>query len=606
MLGKRTLGKGMIACMLMCMMTATAVMPSAVAGGESFSVVRHPPGSPSTDIVYHGWTAPGDGEVYLNIHNAGMASVTIEIADGSATLLSQTIRFQGDGSAVVDSARVSVTEGTIYSFSAIPGGRPDCGGILFVCFEPAAAPSAVTYTIYDMFEEDWGPWWDYRVASSTWDTERLLPTGTGDVTYLYSLLHNPTGDLNDQGLIYAPYRYNVNAVNLATLDVHDPVVMPTFGSEVAGAAVSLNVYFQYIYMEGGDWTDVWTPEWGTSGEFATVSGDPISDPSTWIDDVETTHLAYNDGYMTGTLIEVTMNREAAEEWLGMPQSADPLAWWASEGGNYLADWEAWILDQGNEVFDIYCGYEWPYELLGTVVKLGMDGSNVVLDMGHVSWGYEALITRWMAYADVSQHQPYMEDFTMTVDFREGDVDLTYDGVAQWNLHSVKQYAAPPGDYAPCAWVWEPIALDYIESWPAHPNSDYDPYASLEYTSWNCGDVGYGTKVGYEYAPVEMDLAIGRTLVIEFPTDVVVGYYAQSMPADAIYNVWNGDPSDYNTIRYYGTMSLGFMNLNGNSYTPSGNVLTIKGPADFANPHPDNPTGALLHGAPWIEFNVNPL
>ena len=605
MLGKRIVGKGILASVLICMMAATAIMPGAVGADEgSFYVERHPPGAPSTDIVWYEWQAPSDGDLCLRIENSGMASVTIAILQNStsSTLLSETIRFQGDGSAVVNSGTIAVTGGTVYSFSAIPGGPPGCGGELFLSFEPGQAPATVTYTIYDMFEESWGPWWDYRVASSTWDTERLLPTDTDDVTYLYSLLHNPTGDTSDQGLIYAPYRWNVDADNLGTMSVHDPLMMPTAGSAVAGASVSMEVYFQYLYMEGGDWTDMWIPEWGTAADFATLSG-VSTDTSTWTDDVEETHLLYNDGYMTGTLMQVTLNRAAAEEWLGMPQSADPLVWWGGEGDDYLADWEAWITAQGNDVFDIYCGYEWPYVSLGTAVKLGMDGEDVVLDIGHVSWGYEALMTRWMEHADVSAHQPYMEDFTMDVDFREADVDLSYDGVAQWSLHCVKQNGVTPGSGAHSAWVWEPIALDYIESWPAHPDSDYDPYAELDYTSWNCGDVNFGVKVGYEGTPVEMDLAIGRTLVVELPTDTVVGYYAQTVPSDAIYQVWNGNVEDYTAIQYYGTMSFGHMNLNGNSYNIVGNVLTIEGPADFANPHPDDPD-SLLHGAPWLEFNVD--
>lgn len=601
MLEKRLIGKGILAIGLFCMMAATMVMPSAI-GEEvgSFYVERHPPGAPSTDIVYHYWTPTSDGVVYLEIHNAGMASVTISIIEDATTvLLAQTIRFQGDGTAVLNSGSVEVEANLEYTFTATPGGPPGCGGTLLLCFTPVAAPSEVTYTIYDMFEEPWGPWWDYRLASSTWDTERLLPTDTGDVTYLYSLLHNPAGDGSDQGLIYAPYRWNVEAVNLPTMDVHDPVMMPTAGSEQAGAAATMGVRFQYLYTGGGDWTDVWIPEWATSGDFASVSEAPVN-PMSWLSTVATTHLAYNDGYMTGALMEVTMNRAAAEEWMGMPQTGDPITWWDSNGASYLADWEAWISDQGNEVFDIYCGYEWPYDPLGTIMKLGVDGDDVVLDIGHVSWGYEALMTRWMEYADVSMHQPYMEDFTMTVAYGESVTDLTYDAVAQWSLHCVK----PTGDDAPCAWVWEPIALDYIESWQAHPDSDYDPYADLEYTSWNCGDVGYGTLVSYEGTPVEFDLAIGRMLVVILPTDTVTGYRAESVPIDAIWQVWEGNLEDYMAIQYEGAMSFGFLDIGGADHEVVDNVLTITGPADFENPHPDD-TDSLLHGAPWLEFNVSP-
>ena len=590
-------------------MAATAMMPCAVGEEDSFVVKRHPPGGPITDIVWYEWKAPSDGDVYLNIKNAGMASVTIAIQDNSTepdtVLLSETIRFKGDLTAVVDSGIVAVTGGTNYSFSAIPGGAPEGKGTLSVCFIAGQSPATVTYTISEMFEAQWGPWWDYRLASSTWDTERLLTGEAGEVTYLYSLLHNPVS--GGQGLIYAPYRFSVDAANMPSMNVHDPVLMPTAGSAVEGAAVSMDVYFQYLYETGGDWTELWIPKWGSGGDgvFATVYEAPV-DPGVWISEMETTHLdpSMNDGYMTGTMIEVTMNRAAAEEWLGMPASVvDPLAWWLSAGDNYLADWNSWISDQGNEVFDIYCGYEWTYDILGTIMEMSVDGDDLVLEIGHVSWGYEALITRWMEYTDVSMHQPYMEDFSMVVDLREGDVDLAYDGVAQWSLHCVDQNNTGLG--GPCAWAWEPIALDYIESKSAHPDSDYDQYAGLTYQSWNCGDPCIGTEVSYEYTPVEMDLAVGRTLVIVMPTDPVVGYRAEIVDEDAIVNVWGDNLDDYTAIQYSGMMSLGYMNLNGNSYDLTGNVLTIEGPADFANPHPDDPS-ALYHGGPWIEFNVTPL
>ncbi len=607
MLGRGFVGKGIMASVLICMMAATAVMPSAVGSVEgSFWVERHPPGAPSTDIVYYDWEAPSDGEVYLNIQNAGMASVTIGISDGASTLLSQTIRFQGDGTAVVDSSSVEVSGGTMYEFSAIPGGPPGCGGTLLVCFEPGSVTtSEVTYTLYDMFEEEWGPWWDIRVDSANWDTERLLTDSAGEVTYLYSLLHNPLGDVGDQGLIYAPYRWNVHGVDVPTMNVHEPVMMPTQGGPAkAGAEVSMDVYFQYVVVGANFWNDVWEVDWADA-DFASVSEEIVS-PVSWLGLMQYTHLDYNDGYMTGAIIDVTMNRAAAEEWIGLPETeSNPIAWWDSNGAAYLLDWEDWIADQGNEVFDIYCGYEWIYDSLGTAMVMSVDGDDIVLSIGHISWGYEALMTRWLEHTDVSMHQPYMEDFSMTVAYDESNVDLDSDGVAQWSLHCVKQNAGVIGTGAPCAWVWEPIALDYIESSNPHPDSDYDPYVPLTYLSGNCGDVGLGTQVSYEGTPVELDLVVGRTLVIEFPTDAVVGYYAESVPTDAIWQVWKGNQEDYDAIRYYGTMSVGYMNLNGNSYDISGNVLTIEGPADFSNPHPSDPS-ALYHGAPWIEFNVSPL
>ena len=607
MLGNRIVGKGITVSIMFFMIAATAMMPCAVGESTELVVTRHPPGAPSTDEVHVEWTPLSDGEMYLSIKNAGLASVTIQIVDitASETLLTETVRFQGDKTAERNSRTVSVVGGNLLRIYGTPGGAPYNHATLTVEYTPSST-AEVVYTISDMFEEPWGDWWDYRVGSSTWDTERLLTSDAGDVTYLYSTSHNPSGTTSDQGLIYAPYRWAVDAVNIPSMDVHNPVLMPKVGSIAEGAAVSMDVHFQYLYQEGGEWTEDWVPMWNTHDlpDFASV--DEVStDPETWTDDVETTHLAYNDGYMTGTLIQVTMNRAAAEEWLGMPQSAEALDWWASEGGDYLADWETWIDSQGNDVFDIYCGYEWEYYVLGTAMKLSLDSSYVVLEIGHVSWGYEALITRWLEHTGISKHQPYMEDFTMTVDYREDDVDLTYDAVAQWSLHCVMQTGETPGEYTPCAWVWEPIALDYIVSWPAHPDSDYDPYASLTYPSWNVGDVQFGTDVSYEGTPVEMDLVAGRTLVVELPTDVVTGYYAVSVPEDAISEVWDGNTGDYDAIRYDGYMSFGYLDLDGNAYDTTDNVLTIEGPADFTNVHPDD-DDCLLHGAPWLEFNVDPI
>ena len=83
-----------------------------------------------------------------------------------------------------------------------------------------------------------------------------------------------------------------------------------------------------------------------------------------------------------------------------------------------------------------------------------------------------------------------------------------------------------------------------------------------------------------------------------------GYYGEILPPDAIKNVWDGDDSDYEGIRYYGQMEFGYLDFSGAPYELSGDgrTLTINGLADFENPHPDDDT-YLYHGAPWVEFNV---
>ena len=614
MFGMRVAAKGMIAIVMFFMMAATAIMPGAVGDSNpDFSVKRQPPGAPSVNTAWFEWNAPGNGQVHLEIHNAGMSSVTIAICENATepgtNVWQETIRFRHDLTGTFYSGSVDVDDGVKYAFSATPGGPPESGGDLYVVFEPDGPSSEITYKIYNMFEEEWDEWWNIR-AGGGWDTERLLTGDEGEVSYLYSTLRKPTGEGDDQGLIYAPYRWNIDANAIPNLNVHDPVFIPKAGSsDVSGAEASMSVYFQYLYTEDGDWLDLWVPEWGETGAYVdgTIEGDAGS-PSLWQTAVEDNILFYNDGYMMGTIYEISMNREAAEEWLGLDQSEeDPLTWWADAKSDMIADFDAWINDQGNVVFDIYCGYEYFYTGYGTMMTLSTDGDNVVLKIAHISQGYEALMTRWLSHTGVSAHQPYMEDFTMTVVYRATDVNLDLDAVAQWSLHCVKQNDAEVGEDALCAWAWEPIALDYVAAFGVHP-SDYTPYSDLTYTSWNCGDVQYSGEVPYEGTPVEMDLSVGMKLVVVLPDSLVIGYHAEEVPVDAIYEVWeNGNLGDYVALQYYGEMELGYMVLNENTYVydPMSRTLTIEGPADFENPHDDDES-LLNHGAPWLEFNVNPI
>ncbi len=449
--------------------------------------------------------------------------------------------------------------------------------------------SSITYKIYDMFEEVWHPFWDYRVASSTWDTERILTEDAGDVTYLHSIDHNPNGN-NDQGLIYAPYRWNIDATSIPNMDVHTPMLMPEPSSAVVGAEATVNVYAQYIYPGVGTWwEDYWIATWNGRSDWV---GDTFAD--------------FTDGYYMGTVYEVTMNREAAEEWLGMLPGDTPSTWWADNGDTYEADWETWIDYQGNsnDAFNIFNGYEWPYYDLGTFMSLTGDGTEVVLDIAHLSWGWEALLTRWLNHTQVSVHQPYFEDITLQIDYRDSVCDFYMDAVCQWSLHAVKQNLTAEGDNAPCAWAWEPLGLDYVPSTSSKPISQYDPYYVRTYESWNCGDTLYSEEITYEGTPWAFSLPEYGTLMIELPEgDALPGYHAEPVGTSAIKDVWGGDTSIYDDLRYRGSMEPGFNITNGCpgiTYNPTTRVMTIPGPFDFDNPRGD---GTLWHGAPWLEFNV---
>ena len=471
---------------------------------------------------------------------------------------------------------------------------------IVLAFTGSSAPpgeTSLTYTIYDMFEEPWGEWWDKR-PYGLWDTDRLLTDTAGEVTMLSSVWGLPMSTSDDQGIIYAPYRYNVTGTNLPNIDVHTPTFMPVLGSGPnPEAEASLDIRFQYGYQEL--WDNYWVPTWGDHDDWA---------------DWEDLLSYWDDGWYVYTVYTVDMNHEAAEEWLGVGATDDPDDWWTVNEDAYVLAWDSWVLEQGNEVYDIFCGYEWPYTILSTtMMRLTGDMDAVHMEIAHVSWGFEALMTRWLCATEISVHQTYMEDFSMSLDLREADFDVDMDAVCQYSLHCVKQDSAVPGDGALCAWAWEPIGLDYIPSVYVH-SSAYDPYApdlgGVTYHSWNCGDPNYDTEIGYEVTPWAMSLPSYAKLVFELPQGMdTLGYHAEPVPDTAMKTLWNDDDySIYDALRYQGEMTLGHMELGGCSawsYDPVSSVLTINGPWDFTYPHPDD-SSLLYHGAPWIEFDVMPL
>ncbi len=449
--------------------------------------------------------------------------------------------------------------------------------------------SSLTYKIYDLFGENWGDWWDTRV-NSAWDTDRALTEGAGSMTYLYDAFGDKT-----VGIIYTPYRWNVEGSLLPNLDVHSPMFLPIEGTgPQTGAEATVHIYHQYLTPASYD--AEWIPVWeGT--EF-------------WHSDYYDVVDWNDDGWLSGAWINLTMNREAALEWLGMPTDADPATWWAANGAGYRASYSAWALNQGNVVYDIYNGYEYTYTDLfglGPMMMLSGDADEVTLIMGDVTWGYEALLTRWLAASGLSIHQPYMEDFEMTLEYSDSTVNISMDAVCQWSMKAVKQNATAVEWGAPCAYAWFPAHLDYVEGKGSHLESAYDDYASLTYQSWNCGDPKYENESSYEYTPVQFTLPSYGRLVVELPMGGVPGYYAEWVPSNAVSDAFKTIPSfaAYDALKYTGEMDLGYCDLSlaaGSQWYAGNKTLIVEGPWEPVNPREG---GLLYNGAPWLEFNVNP-
>lgn len=448
--------------------------------------------------------------------------------------------------------------------------------------------TSIDYRIYDMFETPFGPWWPAR--TSFYSTDYIV----SDEPNMNAMLFLPTRSvaMAYQGLLYAPYRYSIDAVDVTTLNMSRPEFMPVMGAASNGEAATINIYFQYIYQTW--WDQYWIPTW---------SGSPGWPGDTW------NVRSGADGYDLGTVYEVVMNRAAALHWLNMPLAADPVTWWATNGAAYRTSWVNWILNEGNTRLDIWCGYEWPYDINGgTFMNVHVDGlGNVVLDIGELALGYEILMDRWLNETRISPGlQCYYEDFSLTAVYGVDNADFNSDAAVQYSLHAVKGNKTANT----AAWVWEPARIDYTVR-GTHP-SDYKPYASLDYQSWNAGDTLYGASVPYEQTPNWFNLTAGETLTIELPTGVVPCYKPVALAESDYDNLTTlNDRSAFYNIMDNGTVGLAYWitGLGGtmgidmtNMYDPLSKTLTITGPYRFDQFYHKPATKALLyHGTPWIEF-----
>jgi hypothetical protein len=464
-------------------------------------------------------------------------------------------------------------------------------------------PASETFRMYDMLKQPWGEWWPWRYKG--WTTDIILNNETGKYTMLYNADKN-----GRQGVIYAPYRWNITGANMSSVSISNPEFMPVLGNpNVPGAAASLNVYFEYLDTDW--WYGYWSPYW----KF----------PNTIFEDGHKT-----DGYYLGVLYNVVMNRQAAESWMGMPQTANPDNWWITHASSYIKAWSDWITNEGSTRLDIWAGYEWGYTDMGLKMKMKvLPNGDIHLEIGEISWGYEVLLTRWFTETQLCNHEPYYEDGTLSVTYYPQWIDFTFDAVCQYSLHAVKANESATNEGA---WVWEPQLIDYMDSSNGHPTK-FDPWATETYQSWNAGDPQFSQEAGYDSGLQYFNLTDYQTFIIQLPTgNDVLGYLAEPMwrlgrqtsitkvitgvPSTIghVYDVYpRGDGTNYNyeeywPLMYNGTMSLGWYgNWTGAPYLvydPVAKTITMQGPMSFDNTYHTN--GALYRGAPWIEFNVTPV
>jgi hypothetical protein len=531
-----------------------------------------------------------------NVFPGYRGTVHFTSSDPTATLPSNYAFTAGDAGVHTFTGLSMTTEGdqTVTVTDTVTAALTDT---VTITVRAPGGERELNWKLYDMFKERWGEWWTASWGRiPTYGDSWVITSGAENNTMLFMtgyVVGAPPAKSPHQGIIYAPYRFSIDANNLTNLKASHPEFMPLRGSPVAGSEVTMDVYFQYLYSTW--WNDYWISTWG-------------SDPN-WVGDTWY-NTGGSDGYYMGTVYNITLNRQAAQAWLGLPQSSNPVTWWAANKATYIAAWNTWISNEANNRLDIYCGYDAAYVPEGTYADLKVNATtgDIEFTLAHLSWGYEIMMAKWLTESSLCPGEVWWENFTYKVGYSDNMANYTSDGVAQYSLKAVRANGTADG----AAWVWEPQNVDYVVK-AGHP-SRYAIYNALKYKSWNAGDNLISQPVPYEGTPTWFNMSAGEKLKIQLPTGTSMIGYKGVRTAGAYggyqdyLDLTAGNPHGFTAIRNDGAMSLGYFLTKPTGgldlkplYNAATKTLTITGPVNFDNYR--WPNGGLYHGVPWIEFNV---
>jgi peptide/nickel transport system substrate-binding protein len=454
-------------------------------------------------------------------------------------------------------------------------GNSGSDSLVFVvnAFIPTAHRS-VDYVWGDMFSHPFGPWYEWRTLY--YSDEMAL---TDEYPYLYLCSGMPPG--NDW--IYSFMRLNITGRDMTELSMNgNPEFLPYFGT-----------------ARGGNAEIDWHMDYATYDECVGKLG-----PSS---------LAYYDGWyiiLNGTM---TLDTQAAMAVLGaapgnLENAAEFDSWWLLNEDSIKQDWEAWMAyEADNDRLAIFNMYGYPLEFVYFFMEAEMVGDEIVLTMDTISWGMEALMTRWLNEVFMPT-ELYMEDMDLHATIGPYMADVDIDAAVAYSLHAYESML----DGTPC-WAWEAMLQDYVESSLPYPSSAFDPYVDLMYINRAPGSDWYGEEVSYDYTPGAWNLSENETLTFEWPAgeQLFIVHDPEGTGDGLIDNTANLTANM--TVRY--AMPMPFDNPDVVEIDPDQRQITFTGPFDMWTWSQEQTAhewlmdewerlDVLPFGIPYIEFTAD--
>ena len=263
---------------------------------------------------------------------------------------------------------------------------------------------SVDYRYYDFFEVPFGEWWDLR-----WDRyheEQVISYTYPTMFYWYS---QPPGNI----WIYTNELLDVQGRNMSEINMNErPEFLPLLSATARGGHAQIDWFMQYV----------------TKAE---------------MDRFPEATSAWEDGWVISLNGTTTMDKQAAMAVLNLTSAGyDTFAtWWAEHESAVEEAYSQWMLYEGNTRLDIYNMYEYPLTPLAFDLTAAKVGDKIVLTYDIISWGMEAMMTRWLHEA-FTPTEHYFEGFTMNATIGPERADINIHTTVAYGVYAYETTIVP--------------------------------------------------------------------------------------------------------------------------------------------------------------------
>ncbi len=423
----------------------------------------------------------------------------------------------------------------------------------------------------DMFMTPFEDWWDLRASIY----HNWIPL-TDSYPYIYEYSGTPMGTPVSPTMVMSNMRLDAFAGNLTTVNMKSsPQFLPLLGTE-RGGTVSIDWYMDYLTYDEG-----------------MLYGDIIG---TW-----------NDGFLMMLNGSIVLDDQAAKSVLGVTDSglADFNVWWQVNQNAVENAYQDWYLAEANDRLDIFNMYEYPLTFLYWWMDAYRSGDCIVVNCNMVTWGLEALMTKWLREAFMPAEWWVGEDMEFKATITDNCATISIDTVVHGAVKAYESNAVV-GQSWPC-WVWQGMLQDVIPSSAAHPDSDFDQYADKTLLDRHPGSPTYGEMIPYFYTPGSFDLGAHEEMWFEWPEGDQL--FLQHVDQGVYSEVWGSMDV------FYAEPNASDIGSSFYEYTnPDSRTIGYIGPIDFMSWSQTQTAhdflasewdrlGVLPYGMPFVEFNM---